>query len=151
MPLTLPTDTTHLRFETRQYELFNRPLGQGIARRKIGIATAAGVVWVLVMLIFGVNPLTRFGPTLYLVPPFLFVYFGTRTDESGRMNLLVWYDALLARLPGRRRVLGNPLMQLGEYTPEVVTFAVETELHPRKIGEPLTPLASRARKGETGT
>jgi hypothetical protein len=62
MPLVLPTDTQHLQLETRQYELFNRPLGQGIVRRRLYVGAAVCVVWFAVLLVAGVNPLSRLGP-----------------------------------------------------------------------------------------
>lgn len=117
MPMQLPTDTSHLQLETRQYELFNRPLGQGVPRRTIGIGVAVCAVWFALMLLVGVSLASRFGPTLYVVPPFVIIFLGTRTGEDGRMNLLLWYDALLARLPSRRRVIRNPLLVLATTGP----------------------------------
>jgi hypothetical protein len=134
MPMTLPTDTVHLRLETRQYELFNRPLGQGISRRKLGIGAVVGGLWLVVMLIAGVNPLSGVGPALYLVPPFAVVHVGTRLDDSGRMRMLLWYDAALARMPRRRVMLRNPLMDTGHHTPRVLPIAVTTDVHPAKPG-----------------
>lgn len=148
MPLQLPTDTQHLHLETRQYELFNRPLGQGISRRKMGVGVAVCLVWFTLMLLVGLNPISRFGPTIYIVPPFAFVYFGTKAGDDGRMNLLLWYDALLARLPNRRKRIRNPLLSLGDYKPEPIRIEPEmTELHPRSAGQPLTPLLGRSRQG----
>jgi hypothetical protein len=113
----------------------------------MAMGAAAGAVWLLVMLTFGVNPISRFGPTLYLVPPFLVMFFGTRTDDSGRMALLVWYDAILARMPNRRKTIRNPLLEFGGYTRRPVRINTTTELHPRKPGIALTPSAGRTRKG----
>ncbi len=147
MPLQLPTDTQHLQLETRQYELFNRPLGQGIARRKMYVAVVVCVVWFALMLLFGLNPISRFGPTLYIVPPFAFVYFGTKAGDDGRMNLLLWYDAILARLPSRRKIIRNPLLSLGDYKAEPIRIDAQmTELHPRTTGKPLTPLLDRTHR-----
>jgi hypothetical protein len=143
MPMQLPTDTPHLHLQTRQYEIFNRPLGQGIPRRNIGIGIAVCAVWFALMLLLQVSLASRFGPTLYIAPPFILIYLGTKTGEDGRMNLLLWYDALLARLPRRRRIIRNPLLVLGNYTPEPIRLSVTTELHPRRPGEPLVPLLGR--------
>lgn len=148
MPLQLPTDTQHLQLETRQYELFNRPLGQGVSRRKMGVAVVVCIVWFTLMLLIGVNPMTRFGPMAWIVPPFAFVYVGTKAGEDGRMTLLVWYDALLSRLPSRRKLIRNPLLALGGYRAEPIRMGSEmTELHPRMAGQPLTPLLGRNRRG----
>jgi hypothetical protein len=54
--LQLPTDTASLRLETKQYELFNKRLGNGIQRRVMTIGVAVAVPWV------EVPHLTRTGP-----------------------------------------------------------------------------------------
>lgn len=144
MPLQLPTDTPHLQLETRQYELFNRPLGQGVSRRKMGIGVVVCMVWFTLMLLVGLSPVSRFGPMAWIVPPFAFVYVGTKADDNGRMTLLLWYDALLSRLPSRRQLIRNPLLSLGGYIAEPIRMGAEmTELHPRTAGTPLTPLLGR--------
>ncbi|WP_142065314.1 hypothetical protein [Pseudonocardia kunmingensis] len=100
-------------------------------------------MWFALMLLVGVSLASRFGPTLYVVPPFVIIFLGTRTGEDGRMNLLLWYDALLARLPSRRRVIRNPLLVLGNYRPTPIRITVTTELHPRRPSEALVPLLGR--------
>lgn len=150
MPLQLPTDTQHVRLETRQYELFNRPLGQGIARRKMAIGIVTAVAWWSILLLCGLSPFWRFGPMIYIVPVFLFVWRGTQKDESGRMQLLQWYDWLLSRLPSRRKVITNPLITLGGYKPEIIRIEATTELHPRAADAPLTPLVGRRRRSQGG-
>jgi hypothetical protein len=141
VPVQLPTDTQHLQLETRQYELFNRPLGQGIPRRKLYLGAATSGVWFLIMLIVGVDPLSSLGPVLYIVPPFALVFLGTKVGDDGRMAYLRWYDAILARRPSRRRPQRNPL--LPAHTAH--TFHVEeclVELHPHPDG-PHEPLLGR--------
>jgi hypothetical protein len=152
MALQLPTDTQHLQLETRQYELFNRPLGQGIVRRRLYLGAAVCVVWFLVLLIIGVSPLSRLGPALYIVPPFAAVYIGTRTGDDGRMTAVRWYDAVLARLPRRRQRIGNPLLgSASEATPEPIRIDGQmTELHPRSGSGPLHPLLGRRGRAGTG-
>lgn len=145
MALSLPTDTQHLQLETRQYELFNRPLGQGIVRRRLYLGAAVCVVWFTVLLVVGLNPLSRLGPALYIVPPFATVYIGTRTGDDGRMTALRWYDAVLARLPSRRQRIGNPLLQsAGVPTPTPIRIDGHmTELHPHSGSAALQPLVGR--------
>jgi hypothetical protein len=46
MALQLPTDTSSLRLETKQYELFNKRLGNGIQRRVLTVGAAVAVPWV---------------------------------------------------------------------------------------------------------
>ena len=41
MALQLPTDTASLRLETKQYELFNKRLGNGVQRRVLTIGASA--------------------------------------------------------------------------------------------------------------
>jgi hypothetical protein len=108
--LQLPTDTASTRLETKQYELFNKRLGNGIQRRVLTISAAVAVPWVLLLFLVGVPLLSRFGPQAYIVPPFIVVYRATRKDESGRMAVMGWYDKALARRPSRRQPLRNPLL-----------------------------------------
>lgn len=126
--MRLPTDTQHVRLRTRQFELFNRSLGQGIERRTMLIAAVTAGVWWLLLFLVGMPVLTRFSPLVYLVPPAFVVINGTRQDESGRMVLMGWYDWLISRRPARRRVIGNPLLDLGFYSPTVMRLRVTTEL-----------------------
>ena len=110
MALQLPTDTASLRLETKQYELFNKRLGNGIQRRVLTIGVAVAVPWVILLLLVGVPLFSRFGPQAYIVPPFILVYRAIRRDESGRMAVMGWYDKALARKPSRRRPTRNPLL-----------------------------------------
>lgn len=110
MALQLPTDTASLRLETKQYELFNRRLGNGVHRRVLTIGAAVAVPWVSLLVLLGVPMLSRFGPQAYLVPPFILVYRAIRRDESGRMAVMGWYDRALAHRPSRRRPTRNPLL-----------------------------------------
>jgi hypothetical protein len=140
----LPTDTQHLQLETRQYELFNRPLGQGIVRRRLYVGLVACAVWCGLLGVLGVNPLSQVGPLLYIVPPFAAVYMGTRTGDDGRMVVMRWYDALLARMPQRRARIRNPL--LGSALDERAVLRIDeqmTELHLHAGGAALTPLVGR--------
>ena len=110
MALQLPTDTASLRLETKQYELFNKRLGNGVQRRVLTIGVAVAVPWVTLLLLVGVPLFSRFGPQAYIVPPFILVYRAIRRDESGRMAVMAWYDKALAFKPSRRRSTRNPLL-----------------------------------------
>lgn len=143
MPFQLPTDTQHLQLETRQYELFNRPLGQGIPRRTLYLGVGVCVVWFTILLIIGVSPLSRVGPLAYIVPPFATVYLGTRVGDDGRITALRWYDAVLARLPKRRRHIRNPLLAVVRGTPVALRITGGmTELHPHTGHGPVSPLVT---------
>lgn len=128
MPLVLPTDTQHLRPTTRQFELFNRPLGSGVERRKLYVGLGAVVPWIALLALLGVSPFWQFGPALYLVPPGALVVLGTRVGDDGRMVLLVAYDALLAKKPRRRRVITNPLVTTSPPRTGVVSLQVTTRI-----------------------
>ena len=110
MGLQLPTDTASLRLETKQYELFNKRLGNGIQRRVLTIGAAVTVPWISVLFLLGMPLFSRLGPQAYIVPPFILVYRAIRRDESGRMAVMAWYDKALARKPSRRRPTRNPLL-----------------------------------------
>ena len=110
MALQLPTDTASLRLETKQYELFNKRLGNGVQRRALTIGCAIAGPWVCLLMLLGVPLFSRFGPQVYIVPPFILVYRAIRRDESGRMAVMGWYDKALARKPSRRRPTRNPLL-----------------------------------------
>lgn len=117
MALQLPTDTASLRLETKQYELFNKRLGNGVQRRVLTIGVSVAVPWVCLLLLLGVPLFSRFGPQVYIVPPFILVYRAIRRDESGRMAVMGWYDKALSRKPSRRLPIRNPLL------PSVATAA----------------------------
>ena len=108
--MRLPTDTAALRPVTKQYELFGRRIGNGIVRRQLVLGLLVTAGWVLFLVVLGVPFLTKFSPVLYVAPPFGGTYFATRTDPTGRMTYLSWYDALLARRPSRRRPVVNPAL-----------------------------------------
>jgi len=110
MALQLPTDTSSLRLETKQYELFNKRLGNGIQRRVLTISVAVSLPWVTFLMLVGVPLFSRFVPQAYIVPPFILVYRAIRRDESGRMAVMAWYDKALAFKPSRRRPTRNPLL-----------------------------------------
>jgi hypothetical protein len=82
------------------------------------------------LLLCGIDPLTELGPLLYAGPVAGFVILGTRLDETGLMRLIGWWDAVRAWVPNRRRVIGNPLLQLTRNDPPALRIAVHVELLP---------------------
>ncbi|MGM1062049.1 hypothetical protein [Saccharothrix sp. Mg75] len=126
--MRLPTDTAHLKLQTRQYELFGRSLGRGVERRVLLIAAASTGLWWAVLLLLGMPILHRLSPLLFLVPPVVFVLYGTRRDDTGRMMLAAWRDRLLFHAPGRRRPIGNPLLELDNHQSQPVRLLVTTRL-----------------------
>ena len=54
----LPTDTTHVRIESRQYRIFKLDLGEGVPRRKLAVGAAIiAPYWLILGVIFHLSPL----------------------------------------------------------------------------------------------
>ncbi|GAA1308826.1 hypothetical protein [Saccharothrix xinjiangensis] len=128
--MRLPTDTVHLKLRTRQYELFGRPLGRGVERRIMLIGVVGAALWWAILLLLGVPILHRLAPLAFLVPPVVFVLYGTRREDTGRMVVAAWWDWLLFRAPSRRRAIGNPLLSLHGHRARPVPLMVTTQLVP---------------------
>ena len=90
----LPTDTRHVRIESRQYEIFNFDLGEGIVRSRAVVAAIIVLGWVIIAAIAGVPLLSQFGPACYLGPPAVLAFFALRTDNGGRPAYALWWDHL---------------------------------------------------------
>ncbi|MFT7835722.1 hypothetical protein Q5530_06200 [Saccharothrix sp. BKS2] len=126
--MRLPTDTVHLKLQTRQYELFGRSLGRGVERRVLLIGATSTALWWAMLLLLGMPILHRLSPLLFLVPPVVFVLYGTRRDDTGRMVLAAWRDRLLFHAPARRRPIGNPLLELDSHRSRPVRLLVTARL-----------------------
>jgi hypothetical protein len=74
----------------------------------IGLTVA--LPWICLLFLVGVPLFSRFGPQVYIVPPFILVYRAIRRDESGRMAVMGWYDRALTLKRSRRRPIRNPLL-----------------------------------------
>ena len=95
----LPSDTVHVRIESRQYNLLRLDLGEGVPRRRLLVASAIVVpCWLLLGLVIGV-PVLRFA-FLYIVPPAVLAMVALRSDEGGRPRYVLWLDRV--RYLGRR-------------------------------------------------
>jgi len=90
----LPTDTRHVRIESRQYEIFNFDLGEGIVRSRAVVAAIIVLGWVIIAAIAGLPLLSQFGPACYLGPPALLAFIALRTDNGGRPAYALWWDYL---------------------------------------------------------
>jgi len=90
----LPTDTAHVRIESRQYRIFKFDLGEGIARWKAGVAAVLVTPYWLLLLMLGVSPLAGHGRggLLYLFPAVLLVWAALRPDAGGRPRYALWLD-----------------------------------------------------------
>jgi hypothetical protein len=107
----LPTDTAHVRIESRQYRIFNFDLGEGVARWKAGVAAAIVVPYWLLLALLQVSPLAGNGrgSMLYVFPAVLLVWASLRPDAGGRPHYALWLDR--ARFLARRRspMIDTPL------------------------------------------
>lgn len=133
MALTLPTDTAHIAFESRQYELFGQPISQGIRRRRMGIGAVVVIVWAGLMLLIlvgicGLPLINQYIGLIYVAPPAGALVLAYRVDETGRMAANTSYDWLLSRLPGRRRIIRNPLAAQPDRQRQVVRINVVAEI-----------------------
>lgn len=126
--MRLPTDTVHLKLQTRQYELFGRSLGRGVERRILLIGAVSVALWWSVLLLLGMPILHRLSPLVFLVPPVVFVLYGTRRDDTGRMVLAAWRDWSQFRMPLRRTAIGNPLLDINGHRPHPIRLLVTTRL-----------------------
>ncbi len=90
----LPTDTAHVRIESRQYRIFKFDLGEGVARWKAGVAAVLVTPYWLLLLVLGVSPLAGHGRggLLYLFPAVLLVWAALRPDAGGRPRYALWLD-----------------------------------------------------------
>lgn len=126
--MRLPTDTVHLNLQTRQYELLGRSLGRGVERRVLLIGAISVALWWSVLLLLGMPILHRLSPLVFLVPPVVFVLYGTRRDDTGRMVLAAWRDWSQFRLPSRRAAIGNPLLDINGHRSRPIRLLVTTRL-----------------------
>ena len=110
MALQLPTDTASLRLETKQYELFNKRLGNGIQRRVLTIGVAVAVPWVLPVVVGGgavVLQVRAAGLHRAAVHPGLPGDPPGRVRADGRHGLVRQGPGVK---PSRRRPTRNPLL-----------------------------------------
>ncbi|PRZ39671.1 hypothetical protein CLV47_11835 [Antricoccus suffuscus] len=105
MTLPLPTDTAHVRIESRQYRLFNFDLGEGIRRSSMKVATLIFTPWLIVMGVIGVSLLQM--PYLWFGPPAIATWLAVSRDDSGRVRLRSWLDAAAYRLNRSDRLILN--------------------------------------------
>lgn len=139
MGLQLHTDTSALRPETRQYDFMGKRLGNGVPRFLFLVVLVVGGIWAFLMLVvFHVPLLSRFGPLAWFVPPTGLIYYAIQIDASGRRAAVRWYDALLSRLPNRRQHIANPLLtSLRGRTPRLERVVATAELMPTATDSPV--------------
>lgn len=106
MTYQLPTDTAHVRIESRQYRLFNFDLGEGIRRSSLKIGALIVAPWLVLMFILGISVVAGFGPFIWFAPPAVATWLAVSRDESGRVRLRSWLDRVGYLLtPGSRTII----------------------------------------------
>ena len=86
------TVSRHLNFETRQHKL-GVDLGEGIPRKTLLLALIIYPVWWVIVfsILHGVNQITAMA---YLLPPTLFLWFGTQ-ESDGNMRRMRFTQGML--------------------------------------------------------
>lgn len=114
------TLTRHFHIETRQHEVFNIDLGEGVPRRMLMLGVVVTLAWVALMApIVGVP--NRFTFSFYVLPPVLLAYFGFQEDahQPRRRNLTTWAIRSRYATVGHRPIigLGSRAAYRSEYVP----------------------------------
>lgn len=114
------TLTKHFHIETKQHELFNYDLGEGVPRRMLvfGVVTVLAWIALLAPILGSPNKLTF---SVYAIPPVIFAYYAFRDSEAQprRKNLTQWVVQLRYATVGHRPVvrLGARAAYRSEYLP----------------------------------
>src|SRR4051794_25414098 len=114
------TLTKHFHIETRQHELFNYDLGEGVPRRMLMFGVVVVVAWVAPVAPVRGSP-NKLTFSFYAIPPVLFAYFAYRESEAQprRKNLTQWVVKLRYIARGHRPIvrLGARAAYRSEYLP----------------------------------
>lgn len=112
--------TKHFHIESRQHEVFNYDLGEGVPRRQLLFGVFVTLAWFgLMFLVFGIPDKVTF--TFYLVPPVVFAYFAYQEDpvQPRRKRLTQWAVRARYMVTGHRPIiaLGARAAYRNEYLP----------------------------------
>lgn len=107
MTLPLPTDTGHLKIESRQYRIFTWDLGEGIPRSSLKVGALIFIPWLLLMWAIGIPMLSGAWLFVWLLPPALLTWRSVQRDKSGRVGLQGMLDAVAFRTQRDRHRLIN--------------------------------------------
>ncbi len=135
----LPTDTAHVRIESRQYRIFSFDLGEGIPRWKAAAAAALVAPYWAALLLCGVTPIagTGRGGVLFLFPAVLMVWAALRPDPGGRPRYALWLDRIRFLYRRSAPMIATPLANTHPGRAFLVT-AQWTVLHPPRATSPAT-------------
>ena len=120
----LPTDTAHIRIESRQYRIFRFDLGEGVARWKVAVGAAIIVPWFLLMgLVLRVPPLAGNGKgsLLYLFPAVIMTWAALRPDAGGRPRYALWLDRFRFWIRRAAPLIDNPISRPTPGRPFIVS------------------------------
>lgn len=130
--LPLPTDTAHVRIESRQYRLLNLDLGEGVPRSTLKVAAMVIIPWSALLWLIGVPLLPGQWLFVWALPPLLLLGRCVRRDASGRVGLAGLLDAAAFRTQrSRHRILNAETTGPDESETVEVEFAVLSEVTPR--------------------
>lgn len=101
------TLTKHFNLDTKQHELFNLDLGEGIPRRMLVFGVVVTVLWWLLLWPIVGMP-NRYTASLYLIPPVLLAFYGYRESDAQPRRKALTQWAIKARylLSGHKPVIG---------------------------------------------
>lgn len=107
MTFPLPTDTAHVRLESRQYRILRFDLGEGVPRAAIKVGLVVFGPWLLACYLIGVQQLGARGVGLWLIPPTLLTWRACSRDASGRLRMAAWSDQLAWLLRQHRPIVNG--------------------------------------------
>ena len=107
MTYPLPTDTAHVRIESRQYRLLNIDLGEGVPRSTLKVGALIVVPWLTLLWLIGVPVLPPVWLFLWALPPLLVTGRCVHRDASGRVGLAAILDAVAFRTQRHRHRIIN--------------------------------------------
>ena len=120
----LPTDTVHVRIESRQYKLLKMDLGEGVPRRKLAVGAIIVLpYWILLATVFGVSPLDGGGRggVLYIAPAALLVFAALRPDQGGRPRYVLWLDRFRFLVRRFTPMIASPIANTAPGRPFIVS------------------------------
>lgn len=135
------TLTKHFQIETRQHDLFNIDLGEGIPRRMLVAGLVLVALWFAGMWALLGAPTSQ-SSTLYLLPPTLIVYFGFQEDprQPRRRRITQWAIYTRYMVSGHR-----PIIRMGArsaYRSELVPVTQRTRRLIELLAHPMPQLRS---------
>jgi hypothetical protein len=141
----LPTDTRAIHIESRQYNIGNFDLGQGLPRIALKIGGFFYLPWWLLLFKVGI-PILGPAMMLWVVPPTLALTHGLQLDAGERLRLASWADwamwVLRAHTPIVNGDTTSPVPAAPIATP-VAFLAIDLTTVTHAAAEPFVPAGVR--------